>query len=145
MSGYKSFAVVGGGTIGLPILSALAAKNHSVILLARPESADKAIPPGVQVVKVDFNNAGAVAAVLKQHKVDVMLSTVNVVAAPERTHKALIEAAKLAAVKLFVPSEYGMTTEGYTEGPLGFKNQLAGVYSACMRVLRQRLINLQSL
>ncbi|KAJ6522344.1 hypothetical protein DFH09DRAFT_1191722 [Mycena vulgaris] len=125
MSGYKSFAVVGGGNIGLPILNALAAKNTSVILLARPESADKTVPPGVQVVKVDFNNAEAVAAVLKQHKVDVVLSAINVVAAPERTHKALIEAAKLAAVKLFVPSEYGMTTEGYTEGPLGFKNQLA--------------------
>ncbi|KAJ7922563.1 hypothetical protein B0H13DRAFT_2230460 [Mycena leptocephala] len=112
MSGYKSFAVVGGGTIGLPIPSALAAKNTSVIHLARPESADKTVPPGVQVVKVDFNNAGAVAAALKQHKVDVVLSTVN-------------EAAKRAAVKLFVPSEYGTTTEGYTEGPLGFKNQLA--------------------
>jgi saccharopine dehydrogenase-like NADP-dependent oxidoreductase len=127
MSVYKSFAVIGGGTIGLPILSALAAQNTSVILLARPESAEKTVPPGVQVVKVDFNNAGAVAAVLKQHKVDVVLSTVNVVAAPERTHKALIEAANLAAVKLFVPSDYGMTTEGYTEGPFSLKNQLAGV------------------
>ncbi|KAJ7167316.1 hypothetical protein C8R43DRAFT_877640, partial [Mycena crocata] len=39
----------------------------------------------------------------------------------------LIDAAKLAAVKLFVPSEYGMSTDGAAqEGPAGDKNKIAG-------------------
>ncbi|KAJ6534614.1 hypothetical protein DFH09DRAFT_932100, partial [Mycena vulgaris] len=39
--------------------------------------------------------------------------------------KSLVEAARLAAVKLFVPSEYGMPTEGHSEGLLGDKHRIA--------------------
>ncbi|KAJ6595892.1 hypothetical protein DFH09DRAFT_1273109 [Mycena vulgaris] len=124
MPTYNSFAVVGGGTIGLPILNALAAKHVSVVLLTRPESSTKVVPAGVQVAKVDFDNASAIVAVLKEHKVEVVLSTIGTPGAAAQ--KPLVEAAKLAAVKLFVPSEYGNTTEGYTEGVLGDKNRIAG-------------------
>ncbi|KAJ7464413.1 hypothetical protein FB451DRAFT_1489660, partial [Mycena latifolia] len=110
---YKSFAIVGGGTLGLPIVSALAAQQVSVILLSRPGAAPKTVPSGVQVVKVDFTDALAVAAVFKEHKVDVVLSTLNVMAAAAQ--KPLVEAARLAAVKMFAPSEYGFPTEGRTE------------------------------
>ncbi|KAJ7504206.1 hypothetical protein B0H11DRAFT_1981202 [Mycena galericulata] len=123
MSAYKSFAVVGAGTIGLPIVKALAAQNVSVILLSRPESAIKAVPSGVQVVKVDYNDASAVAAIFKQHKVDVVLSTLNTGAA--EADKSLVEASKQAAVKLFAPSEYGFSADGQTKDFLGAKNRFA--------------------
>ncbi|KAJ6576712.1 hypothetical protein DFH09DRAFT_1031490 [Mycena vulgaris] len=124
MSGYKSHAVIGGGMLGLPIVGALAAQKVSVILLSRPESAAaKTVPSGVDVVKVDFADAAAVAAVFTAHKVDVVLSAITTTAAAAQ--KSLVKAAKLAEVKLFVPSEYGMPTEGQTEGLLGDKNRIA--------------------
>ncbi|KAJ7694627.1 hypothetical protein B0H17DRAFT_1009194 [Mycena rosella] len=126
MSAYNSFAVVGGGMIGLPIINALAARHVSIVLLSRPDSSAKTVPSGVQVVKVDYTDAAAAAAVFKAHNVDVVLSTVNSVASAAQ--KSLVEAARLAAVKLFVPSEYGMPTEGHTEGVVGDKNRIAGKY-----------------
>ncbi|KAJ7454678.1 hypothetical protein FB451DRAFT_1049477 [Mycena latifolia] len=128
MSAYKSFAVVGGGTLGLPIVSALAAQNVSVVLLSRPGSSTKTVPSGVQVATVDFTDASAIAAVFKQYKVDVVLSTITTTAAAAQ--KSLVDAAGLAAVKLFVPSEYGMPTDGQAEGPLGAKNQIAAELKA---------------
>ncbi|KAJ7454696.1 hypothetical protein FB451DRAFT_1279004 [Mycena latifolia] len=128
MTTYKSFAVVGGGTIGLPIVSALAAQNVSVLLLSRPEAATKTVPVGVQVATVDYTNAAAVAAVFKEHQVEVVLSAITTMAAAAQT--SLVEAARLAAVKLFAPSEYGMPTEGQAEGPLGAKNQIAEALKA---------------
>ncbi|KAJ7220040.1 hypothetical protein GGX14DRAFT_432960 [Mycena pura] len=123
MSAYKSFAVVGGGLVGLPVVRALVAKKVSVVLLSRPESSAKNVPPGVQVEKVDYNNVAATAAIFRKHKVDVVLSTVATTAAGTLT--SLVDAAKLAEIKLFVPSEYGLPTDGQTEGALGDKNKLA--------------------
>ncbi|KAJ7350870.1 hypothetical protein DFH08DRAFT_862530 [Mycena albidolilacea] len=113
MSVYKSFAVVGGGKLGLPILNALAAKGVSVILLSRPGSTTKTVPSGVPVVEVDSSDAAAVAAVFKEHKIDVALATLG--AAASAAQKPLVDAAKLAGVKLFVPSEYGFATDGSAE------------------------------
>ncbi|KAJ7352397.1 hypothetical protein DFH08DRAFT_858788 [Mycena albidolilacea] len=123
MSVYKSFAVVGGGAIGLPIVNALAAKNVAVILLSRPGSAQKTVPSGVQIVQVDLTDAAAVAAVFKEHRVDVVLSTVTTTATAAQ--KSLVDAAKLAAIKLFLPSEYGFVTEGHAEGLLAAKDHIA--------------------
>ncbi|KAF7357758.1 NmrA domain-containing protein [Mycena venus] len=123
MSAYKSFAVIGGGTAGLAIVGALAAQNISVVLLSRPGSSAKAVPAGVGVVQVDFSNAAAVAEVFKRYEVDVVLPTITTLAAADQ--KPLVDAAKLAAVKLFVPSEYGPPTEGQTEGVQGAKDQIA--------------------
>ncbi|KAJ7659541.1 hypothetical protein DFH06DRAFT_1269108 [Mycena polygramma] len=123
MSTYKSFAVVGGGRVGIPIVNALAAQNVSVVLLSRPASASKPVLSGVPVVRVDLTDAAAVAAVFKEHGIDVVLATMTVFAAAAQ--KAVVQAAKLAAVKLFVPSEYGMPTDGQTEGILGDKNKIA--------------------
>ncbi|KAJ7694625.1 hypothetical protein B0H17DRAFT_1009190 [Mycena rosella] len=123
MSAYSSFAVVGGGAIGLPIVNALVARNVSVVLLSRPGGSAKIVPSGVQVAKVEYTDAAAVAAVFKAHNVDVVLSTITTMAAAAQ--KSLVEAARLAAVKLFVPSEYGMPTEGHTEGILGDKSRIA--------------------
>ncbi|KAJ7826917.1 hypothetical protein B0H14DRAFT_2816517 [Mycena olivaceomarginata] len=107
MSVYKSFAVVGGGKLGLPILNALAAKGVSVILLQ--------CPSGVPVVEVDTSDAAAVAAVFKEHKIDVVLATLG--AAATAAQKPL----------LFVPSEYGFATDGSaeTESILANKDEIA--------------------
>jgi hypothetical protein len=75
-------------------------------------------------VQVDYNDAAAVANVFKQHKVDVVLSTIATEALAAQ--RPLVDAAKLAGIKLFVPSEYGLPSDGYTEGVLGAKNQIAG-------------------
>ncbi|KAJ7027890.1 hypothetical protein C8F04DRAFT_1189093 [Mycena alexandri] len=144
MSAYNSFAVVGGGTVGIPIVNALAAKNVSVVLLSRPGSSAKTVPSGVTVVQVDTSDAAAVGAVLKEHKVDVVLSTVTTLAASGQ--KPLVDGAKQAGVKLFVPSEYGMPTDGQTEGPLGAKNEIAaylktvGIPSARIFVRPERIV-----
>ncbi|KAJ7042117.1 hypothetical protein C8F04DRAFT_1078395 [Mycena alexandri] len=122
MSAYKSFAVIGAGTIGLPIVEALAARNASVVLLSRPGSSKKTIPAGVPVIEVDFTNVPALSAALQEHKVDVVLSTVGTKGLD--VQRALVDAAKLAGVKLFAPSEYGFPTEGQTEGVLGEKMQI---------------------
>ncbi|KAJ7240384.1 hypothetical protein B0H12DRAFT_1134650 [Mycena haematopus] len=123
MSAYKSFALAGAGTLGLPIVNALAAKNVSVILLSRPGSSAKTVPSGVQVIQVDFNDVTSVAAILKEHKVDVVLSTLTTTAIASQ--KSLVDAAKVAKVRLFVPSEYGAPSDGHTEGPIGAKNEIA--------------------
>ncbi|KAJ7119613.1 hypothetical protein C8R44DRAFT_788512 [Mycena epipterygia] len=120
MSTYKSFAIVGGGTVGMPIVNALAARNVSVVLLSRQGLAPtKSVPSGVVVTKVDTSDVTAVAAVFTEHKVDVVISTINTSAVEAQT--VLVDAAKIAGVKLFAPSEFGMTTEGQVNNP---KNQV---------------------
>ncbi|KAJ6577400.1 hypothetical protein B0H19DRAFT_1119648 [Mycena capillaripes] len=123
MSTYKSFAVVGGGTVGSPVVAALAAKNVSVVLLSRPGSSTKTVPSGVQIAEVDYTDSAAVAEVFKKHNVDVVLSTITTTATAAQ--RPLVDAAKLAGIKLFVPSEYGCPTDGQTEGLLGAKNEIA--------------------
>ncbi|KAJ7071406.1 hypothetical protein C8F01DRAFT_432983 [Mycena amicta] len=121
---YKSFAVVGAGTVGSAIVAGLAGKNLPVVVLARPgsKSIDN-LPAGAKSATLDTSDAAAVAAVLKEHKVDVVLSTVTTTAVSAQ--KPIVDAAKAAGVKLFVPSEYGMPTDGETQGVLGAKNQIA--------------------
>ncbi|KAJ7207767.1 hypothetical protein B0H12DRAFT_432695 [Mycena haematopus] len=129
MKPYKSFAVVGAGTIGLPIINALAAQSVSVVLLSRPGSPPKTLPSGVKVVHVDYNNTTSVAEVLKRHKIDVILSTVSITGLAAQT--SLVNAAKLAGAHLFVPSEYATPTDSQppgTDNPLGgtgTKNRIA--------------------
>ncbi|KAJ6467457.1 hypothetical protein C8R45DRAFT_838554, partial [Mycena sanguinolenta] len=74
----------------------------------------------------NFTDVVAISAVLKAHKVDVVLSTVPTTAAA--TQKPLVDAAKLAKVKLFAPSEYGMPSDGHLEGVQGEKNKLVGKF-----------------
>ncbi|KAJ7771483.1 hypothetical protein B0H16DRAFT_1513691 [Mycena metata] len=123
MPAYKSFAVLGGGTIGLPIVEALASRNVSVVLFSRPGSPKKTVPSGVEVAELDFNDVAAVAAALQQHEVDVVLSTIGT--AGTKGQMALADAAKLAGVKLFAPAEYGLPTDADRDGPLGEKKRIA--------------------
>ncbi|KAJ7115037.1 hypothetical protein C8R44DRAFT_740358 [Mycena epipterygia] len=124
MSSYKSFAVIGAGALGSRIVAAFAAQNLPVVVLARPGSktTDK-LPAGAKLATVDTSDAAAVAAVFREHAVDVVLSTVTGHALGAQ--KSFVEAAKAANIKLFVPSEYGVPTEGLNEGIWAEKNQIA--------------------
>ncbi|KAJ7742597.1 hypothetical protein B0H16DRAFT_1693769 [Mycena metata] len=107
---YKSFAVIGGGRVGLPIATGLAAQNVSVILLSR--SSTPTPLSGVPRVHADTSDVAAVTAVLKEHHVDVVISTINA-GTPENpeakyaAQKPVVDATKAAGVKLYLPSEFG--------------------------------------
>ncbi|KAF7315912.1 NmrA domain-containing protein [Mycena indigotica] len=109
---FQSFALIGRGTIGAPIVRALASKNVTVVVLSRPTSTSTALrnlPPNVTIEKVDFMDSVAVSEVLKKHKAEVVLSTVPTEAVGSQ--KPLAEAAKAAGARLFVPSEFGLPSD----------------------------------
>ncbi|KAH7921963.1 NAD(P)-binding protein [Leucogyrophana mollusca] len=113
-STYKSFAVVGGnGIIGKPVIQGLLAHNVSVLILTRPSSS-ATFPSGAKVVQVDYSDEPAVASALRENGVEVLVSTLGSQGLDFQT--SLAKASKAAGVKLFVPSEYGMPTEGGTDG-----------------------------
>jgi hypothetical protein len=55
--------------VGLAVVDT---NNIAVVLLSWPLSSIKTVPPGVQIVEVDFTDAAADAAVLKEHTVVVL-------------------------------------------------------------------------
>ncbi|KAF8169000.1 hypothetical protein K438DRAFT_1730376 [Mycena galopus ATCC 62051] len=140
MKPYKSFAVVGAGTVGLPIIRALATRNVSVLLLSRPGSPTKTLPSGVKVVHIDYNDATAVAALFNEHKIDVVISTVAIAGLVGQT--SLVDAAKLSGVQLFVPSEFAAPTDSQ---PPGTNNPIGGTGAKNMIAEYSRSVGLPSL
>ncbi|KAF7975619.1 hypothetical protein HWV62_9209 [Athelia sp. TMB] len=119
---YKNIAVIGAGNIGAPIAKALLAEGANVIVVSRAESKhSKSLPSEIKVVSVSLTDVAALAALFKEHKIEVVVSTVAHEALPHQ--HLLADAAKEAGVKLFVPSEFGYSTLGITEGELGIKAQ----------------------
>jgi len=124
MSGYKNFAVAGGGTLGSFIIDELlkqksAGKVGKVVALTRSvEGNDAVSAKGGEPVVVDYTSPDSLQSALKG--IEVVISTVG--AAGLGSQEALGEAAKAAGVKLFVPSEFGGDTLGATEGLYGAKN-----------------------
>jgi uncharacterized protein YbjT (DUF2867 family) len=107
----------------MPIVNALAAQNVAVVMLSRSGlDASKALPADVTVATVDTTDAAAVAAVFEHHQVEVVISTITTAAVGAQT--VLVDAAKRAGVKLFAPSEFGMSTEGDSKNP---KNKIIGM------------------
>jgi uncharacterized protein YbjT (DUF2867 family) len=118
MSTFKSFAVIGAGRIGTHTVKALLSKNVSVLVLTR--SSTKTLPVGAKSAVVDYEDTAAVAAALKEHNVEAVVSTINGMVMSLQIK--LADAAKAAGVKLFAPSEFTMPTHGYTEGYAGGKD-----------------------
>jgi len=88
--------------------------------VTRPESLSaKSLLPGVKAVSVGLTDVPALAAAFKEHTIEVVISTIGLKGLPDQ--KLLGDAAKQAGVKLFVPSEFGFSTIGQTEGELGLK------------------------
>jgi hypothetical protein len=126
MSLYTSFAVVGAGpTIGGRIVKALLERGASVVALARPSSTSTSSPllEGTKIATADYADVKAVASVLREHKVEVLISAVAYGALPSQS--TIADASKEAGVKLFVPSEFGLPTEGGKGGHLVIKSQFA--------------------
>ncbi|KAL5531650.1 hypothetical protein ACEPAG_4527 [Sanghuangporus baumii] len=90
MSGYQSFAVVGAGAMA----------NTLVALYL--------VSKGVKVVTVDYNPVSSIQSVLSG--VDVVISTIG--HGILEVQDDLVLTAKAAGVKLFVPSEFGLPTDG---------------------------------
>ncbi|KAH7928779.1 NAD(P)-binding protein [Leucogyrophana mollusca] len=118
---YKSIAVLGVGTVAIPLIKELLANGASVLIITRPSPKARQIPEGAHHAAIDYTDVSALTAAFRKHGVEVVVSTIN--------HEALdaqppvAEAAKNAGVKLFVPSEYGLPTAGHTEGILGVKSR----------------------
>jgi len=124
MSTYKSFAVIGAGIIGTPVVEALFSKGVSVVVITRPGSSTTSnIPKGAKSASVDLKSATALAEAFRAHNVEVVVSTIGHPGLPDQP--TIAEGAKLAGVKLFVPSEFGYSTLGQTQGELGAKNKFA--------------------
>lgn len=126
MSLYTSFAVAGAGpTIGGRIVKALLERGASVVALARPSSTSISSPllEGAKIVTADYADVKAVASILREHKVEVLISALAYGALPSQS--TIADAAKEAGVKLFVPSEFGLPTEGGKGGHLVIKSQFA--------------------
>lgn len=126
MSLYTSFAVAGAGpTIGGRIVKALLERGASVVVLVRPSSTSISSPllEGSKIVTADYADVKAVASVLREHKVEVLVSALAYGALPSQS--PIADAAKEAGVKLFVPSEFGLPTEGGKGGHLVIKSQFA--------------------
>lgn len=138
MSGYKSFAVAGAGTIGQPIIEELANLKRqglvsSVVVLTRSTGQTEALYTGktqreeeyfvglgAGIAKVEYENDDSLAEALKG--VDVVISTLSQLAFSAQ--EKLAYASKASGVKLFVPSEFGFPTKGRTEGVFGEKDRL---------------------
>ncbi|KAH9978219.1 NmrA-like domain-containing protein [Lactifluus volemus] len=121
MSGYKKFAVVGAGNIGgfitRQLLEEKSAGNiNEVVVLTRQDS-KATIEGGAKVIPVDYNDHQSMKNALVG--VDVAICTIAIPAL--KVQEGIVRAAKDAGVKLFVPSEFGGTTEGETEGFFGEK------------------------
>lgn len=128
MSSYSSVALVGAGDFGTIFATTLAANPafNSVVVITRPESASaKQVPAGTKVAEADLTKVDSVAAVLKEHKVDVVISTLGFAGLSSGSQVVVADAAKAAGVKLFVPSEWGFPTIGATEGLFGVKESNA--------------------
>ncbi|KAI0250538.1 NAD-P-binding protein [Lactifluus subvellereus] len=109
MSGYKNFAVVGAGATGSFLVRQLlkdkaAGTLNEVIVLTRQTTFDG----DARVIPVDYSNKQSIKDALAG--VDVIISTIS--SAALGVQAAIAEAAKEAGVKLFVPSEFGVSSEG---------------------------------
>lgn len=96
--------------------------NYNVSVLSRQESSYKA-PEGVKLIKTDYSPE-SLASVLKGQ--DAVVSAITTTAVLDQ--KKIIDAAIVAGVKRFIPSEYGVDTSDPVSlkrvPPLAFKNQI---------------------
>ncbi|KAJ7364935.1 hypothetical protein DFH08DRAFT_840398 [Mycena albidolilacea] len=113
MHGYSSFAVFGCGLIGMPIARELRARGASVLVLTRPGGCSDTVRrklPGVEVFEKEYTDSEAIEELLRENAVQVIVSTVS--AAEVAVQNQLATTAHAAGVELFVPSEFGVVTDG---------------------------------
>ncbi|KAK0205777.1 NmrA-like family-domain-containing protein [Desarmillaria ectypa] len=125
---YKSFALVGAnGLLGKHIFNALIAENVPFLVLTRKSSDSSSKLPvssNIKIAKVDYEDSAEISAVLKENKIDVLISAIKT-APGEKSQYVLADGAKAAGVKLFVPSEFGSVTAGASVQLLKEKDDFA--------------------
>ncbi|KAL3427453.1 oxidoreductase [Phlyctema vagabunda] len=103
MPGIKKVAIAGvTGALGPHILEALLNANYEVTVLTRAQKS-ATFAQGVKVVEVDYESLQSLQSALEGH--DAVVSTVAPMAISGQ--KLLIDAAVLAGVKRFIPSDFG--------------------------------------
>jgi hypothetical protein len=108
-------------TLTINPIKALIKKNIQLTILSR--SPAKSVPEGARAIQVSYTDVFALAAVLKENKVDVLISTVP--GAAIESQYAFVDAAVEAGVQFFVPSEFGMPTAGNTDSHTGRKAKVS--------------------
>lgn len=95
------------------LCQAFLAIGTPILVIARPTSKNTStLPdndPNLKVVRADYTSASEVSAILRENKVDVLISTVTFFFGGVVVQDVLADAAKEAGVKLFVPSEFGVS------------------------------------
>ncbi|KAJ7143580.1 hypothetical protein C8R43DRAFT_569223 [Mycena crocata] len=118
MHSYTSFAVFGAGLIGAPIARELRTRGASVVVLARhghcPATVKESLPVGTEVFEVDCTDSVTIMRLLGIYKVKVVVSTLS--SAEVAMQNQLATMAEAAGVELFVPSEFGVVTDGVHSG-----------------------------
>lgn len=117
---YTSFALVGWGNLGTFILDELRrAPNTTLTVLSRKPIQ---VPEGVSLKLIDYANPSALEQDLKG--IQVIISCVG--AGGLESQVALAQAGKKAGVQLFVPSEFGNTTNELKDekSPLDVKKKV---------------------
>ena len=116
-STFKSFAVAGANSaIGKATVEALAkvANTSTLVLTRKSIPRPEWLPSAVTHAGIDYDDIEGTAAVLREHKVEVVIAPVGHFAVPQQI--PLASAAKAAGVQLFVPSEFGTPTKGWKKG-----------------------------
>lgn len=109
-----SIAVIGSGYIGTRIITALVATGTIKVVIVSRNPNPEALPSDAVIVKIDaYTNRDSLTAALTQHRISVVVCTVAATALEIQT--SIADAAKAAGVKLFLPSEFGTSTEGAPE------------------------------
>ncbi|KAF1326159.1 Eugenol synthase 1, partial [Globisporangium splendens] len=114
MVAYKSFAVIGVGSLGSLVVNELLKNKVSVKVLTRDDTKPVFATfkgNGATIVKVDYSSESELTKVLSD--VEVVVSAISHLALAEQP--AFAKVAKAAGVQLFVPAEYGFDfTESFT-------------------------------
>ncbi|KAI0206803.1 hypothetical protein F4808DRAFT_454721 [Astrocystis sublimbata] len=97
----------GSGQVAREVIDALVASNkHDITIFSRNPSPNIPIPAGIKWRPVDYHNKEALVEALQG--MHTVLSFVQLLSDPEQTaQRNLIDAAIIAGVKRFAPSEYG--------------------------------------
>ncbi|KAK0548435.1 hypothetical protein OC846_003737 [Tilletia horrida] len=108
MSGLKTFAILGSGEVGTPIINEFLDAELPVTILTRDTSKPALqgfAAKGATLKAVDYSSVDSIASALTG--IDALISALGNQHAPELP-KDIVTAAKKANVKVVVPSEYGL-------------------------------------
>ncbi|KAK8144541.1 hypothetical protein G3M48_005658 [Beauveria asiatica] len=107
-------AVAGGtGKLGRAIVDGInGAGEFGLVVLARQQNDEKAKEIGARIVAVDYSNPDAIALVLEQHAIEIVVSALSSESPPEHELNLIKGADKSPVTRRYIPSIWGIR---YTE------------------------------